>query len=127
MAPASIESAFGDYKELVQSLESGKASKDSVYEQVMNKEQNRIDLINRVVEHSEDKKWSETLFYNKSIIEVAIMFASMWRTMFGELFIERRFDIASLRYILYDGDRKIYTGIMLVMISMFLFFINASV
>jgi hypothetical protein len=127
MSPASIESAYGDYNELAQSLLNGNISKDTVYEQIMAKEENRIELINRVVEQSSEKKWSDTMFYNKSIMEVIIMFASTWKTMFGELFVERRFDIDSLQHTLYDGDRKIYTGIMMVFIALFLFFVNASV
>ena len=125
---ASIETAYGDYKDLVKSLENGDSmSMSNVYEQIMTKEQNRIDLINRVVEQKENKTWSDTLFYNHSLMEIAILFASTWRTIFNELLIERRFDMESLQHILYDGDRKIYTGIMMILISVFLYFIHASV
>ena len=123
---ASIETAYGDYKDLVKSLENGD-SRSNVYEQIMTKEQNRIDLINRVVEQKENKTWSDTLFYNHSLLEIATLFTTTWQSIFNELLIERRFDMESVQRIFYDEDRKIYTGIMMIFISVFLYFIHASV
>jgi hypothetical protein len=119
----SIETAYADYNDLLSSLDND-ASKGTVYEQIMAKEQNRIDLINRVVEEKNQKKWDSTIFYNNTVMDIAIQFASTWRTIFKQLFVDKRFD--QWQTILYDGDRKIYSGMMLVLIAMFLFFVNIS-
>lgn len=121
---SSIESAYIDYRDLSRSLDNGDASKDTIYEQIMSKEQNRIDLINRVVDQKNEKDMSTSFFYNKSLIDVCMLFASTWRNIFYQLVVEKNYKDSKL--ILYDGDRKIYSGMMLVLIALFLFFVNIS-
>lgn len=119
----SIELAYADYKDLVTSLDND-VSNGTVYEQIMAKEQNRIDLINRVVDEKNQTKWDASIFYNHSLLDIAIKFASTWRTIFQQFVVDKNFE--NWKAIMYDGDRKIYTGLMLVLISMFLFFVNIS-
>lgn len=121
---ASIESAYGDYKDLVSQLADG-ASKETVYEEIMAKEQNRIDLINRVVTQKQDAAIQSNIFYNRNLIEIATEFASVWKIIFTELVIDKA-PVHRWQSILYDGDRKIYMGIMWVIIAFFLYFIDAS-
>jgi len=121
---ASIETAYSDYRQLVSSLKEDDLSKADVYEQIMSKEQDRINLINRVVDQKSEQLWQGSLFYNKSIIDIVFLFASTLKIMFNEILVEKQFD--KLDTILYTGDRKIYSGIMLVIVAGFLFFMNIS-
>ena len=121
---ASIETAYGDYKDLVKGLADG-ASKDTIYEEIMAKEQNRIDLINRVVTQKQEAAAMSSLFYNNSLLEIAIAFAQAWRAIFTRLVVEKA-PATQWQGILYDGDRKIYVGMMLVLVALFLYFVDAS-
>lgn len=121
---ASIESAYGDYNDLVSQLADG-ASKESVYEEIMAKEQNRIDLINRVVSQKQDATVQSNIFYNRNLIDIAIEFSNVWKSIFTEIFIQKT-PIQKWQSIMYDGDRKIYMGIMCILIGFFLYFVDAS-
>jgi hypothetical protein len=121
---ASIDTAYIDYRQLITSLDSAAESKDTIYEDIMNKEKNRIDLINRVVEQKNTQIWAKSFFLKHSIIEIAILFATNWSMMIEELIHIKSID--KLEDIFYDGDRKIYSGLMLVLISMFLFLIEIT-
>ena len=121
---ASIETAYGDYHDLVAQLGDGK-SKETVYEEIMAKEQNRIDLMNRVVAQKQQAEIQASIFYNASLLEIAQTFAATWRRIFIELAIEKA-PPHKWQSILYDGDRKIYVGMMLVFVACFLYFVDAT-
>lgn len=118
----SINAAYADYSNLVDSLN---VSKYTVYEDIMAKEKNRIDLINRVVDQNAKSKWTDTIFYNKTAIEIAISFADTLRLMFAEV-LAGKVDFDKLLLIFYEGDRKIYSGMMLLLVGFFLYFVDAS-
>lgn len=114
--------AYSDYKELINNLENDTVG--DVYQQLMEKEQKRIDLINHVVDQKNGHVWSNTILYNQTLLEVAMNFAATWKLIFKEMYVERRFD----RWfdIFYEGDRKIYVGLMIVVIALFMFFVSSS-
>ena len=120
---ASIEAAYGDYQELSKNLQH--ENKETIYEEIMAKEQNRIDLINRVVSQKQEAETKAAIFYNNTILDIAIAFADTWRTIFSQLVIDKA-PVTQWQSILYDGERKIYVGMMLVLVAMFLYFVDIS-
>lgn len=120
-----IETAYGDYTNLINALDND-VSKQTIYEEVMAKEKNRIDMINRVVEQQQSLKTESSIFYNKRLIEIAITCAETWRAMFYNVVNDKPKSISELYNIFLHDDRRIYTGIMIVLIGMFLYFIDIS-
>jgi|LauGreSuBDMM15SN_2_FD.fasta_scaffold00146_9 hypothetical protein len=119
MTPAAVT----DYKDLLKSLKDEHNIGD-VYQQLMSKEQARIDLVNRMVEQNENKIWEDTIFYNRSILTIALDFAGAWKAIFNDIYVERRFN--EWQSVFYDGDRKIYVGMMIVLVALVLFFVSSS-
>jgi len=123
---ASIENAYVDYRDLLTTLKD-ENSIDNVYELLMAKEQNRVDLINRVVEQKDKLIWHDSIFYNMSLVSIATNFSSVWMTIFKEIVVEKpAMSLETIQRIFFDGDRKIYVGMMVVIISIFFFFVSAT-
>lgn len=107
----SVDDAFGN-------------SKQDVYTELMKKEENVLNTANRIVDMSQRNTMNESLFYNQSILEVVVKFANTWHNIFSELVNEHMYKYPEM--VFWKEDRKIYVGMMLVLIGLFLFFIENS-
>jgi hypothetical protein len=125
---SSIDAAYIDYKQLLSALETDDTvTPGSIYEQIMTKEKNAIDLMNRIVEKEHTFALDGTILYNKTLLEVVMLVANGWRSMFSQIFVERSISgVPELLDVIFNGDRKIYTGILLVLIALVLFFVDIS-
>ena len=119
----SIETAYTDYKNLLSSLNDNKVNSDTIYEKIMSLENDRISLINRVV-NEKNKSGEDSFFFRKPIVEIFSNFANQWRMIFVELLSARNLD--DFERVFYTGDRKIYTGLMLLLIAFFVYFVDIS-
>lgn len=113
-----------EYNDILNLLASDKSGKNEVYQQLLSKETNVLDTINRVANTKQKMDFQSTLFYNMSLIHLIAVFGNTWKNIFQELVIERRFKETLL--ILTMGERKIHLGIMIVILSIFLFLIDSS-
>jgi hypothetical protein len=121
----SIDTAYIEYKKLLSALET--EDPGTVYEQVMSKEKNVLDLMNRIVEKEHTDLLDGTVLYNRTLLEVMMLIANGWRSMFNQVFVEKSISgVPELFDVFFNGDRKIYTGAMLVLIALVLFFVDIS-
>lgn len=107
------------YHDLLQLLKSDEASRKDIYSELMQKEDNVLHTISRVSSQERIKNLYESTFSHLSIKEILARFAFTWQNIFNELVVERMFD--HIIDIFFEGDRKIYVGMMVVFIGMFLF------
>ena len=110
---------LNSYHDLLQLLKSDEASRKDIYSELMQKEGNVLDTISRVSSQEKIKSLYENTFSHLSIREVFARFAFTWQNIFNELVVERMFD--HIIDIFFEKDRKIYVGMMVVFIGMFLF------
>lgn len=122
---ASIDKAYVDYKEIVKSLQN-EESKETIYEQLMAKESNVLGIIGRIANNKNINILENSIFYNKSVFEVVMLFANSWKEIINEIFIERKNLTVYWKDIFYTGDRKIYTGMMLLFFAILILCVNAS-
>ena len=115
---------MNDYKEMLALMESPSQNLGDVYTELIKKEDKVLDVLNRMTEFEVKNKKHDTLFYNATIYEAIAMFANTWKNIFVELFVEKRF--RDVDHILLDGDRKIYFGIMMILIAFSLFFVSIT-
>lgn len=102
-------------------------SKATVYQQLMEKEDKVLDVLNRMVEKDTTEQNKNVIFYNQTLFDITIKFTNILVNIFDELFIQRQFkSFSDVQHLLLDGDRKIYIGILIVLVGMFLFFIDIS-
>lgn len=121
-----------DYQKIIDAMSvidkaKSKDSEASFYQEVMQKEDKVLDTLNRIADSKRIVDNKQTFFYNQSLVDIIAKFANTWLNIYTEIVVERQIthpkDIVN---IFFEGDRKIYVGIMIVLISLFLFFIEIS-
>lgn len=96
---------------------------NDIYNDLMNKEKNVLDTINRVIDYEQTKEKEVKLFYNHSLLDIINTFANTWYNIFIELVNEDMYKNPLI--VFWNDDRKIYVGMMLVFIALFLFFVDS--
>lgn len=122
-----LKSAQASYKDILNTLQ---ADETVVYEEIMDKIQKDKELLkvlDRMTQQEQQKENTSALFYNQTLVEVVSKFANTWVNIFQELFVERHFQtLQDVHDIFLGPDRKIYVGLMVVIVALFLFFIDIS-
>lgn len=112
------------YNDLLKALDNSSQSKSDVYKDLMNLESNVLSTVNRVAESKLNEELREYLVTEQPISAVIALTANNWINMMTELVaIENPGDIFK---ILLEGNRKIYFGLLLACIGLFIFFIEIS-
>lgn len=107
------------YNDILKLLENGELQGKDVYTELMQKEKHVLDVSSRIATQEKEQTMFSTMFLNLSIYEIITRFAFTWQNIFTEIFIEK--DYWSIPDILFKKDRKIYIGLMMLLISCFLF------
>lgn len=115
---------FVEYQELINLVEDPTASKDEVYTKLMAKEQNVLDVVDRIVNDKNEMASKKQLFYNLTMVEFVVLLTNTWKNWFKELFIEQQY--RNIKEVFFNNDRKIYLGVTIVLIALFLFFVDVS-
>lgn len=117
--PNTVENPLVEYKKLLDTLNAD--NKEEVYEKLLQTEQNVLNVINRLANREEQPK----LFQEESLYKILSNVAVTLRYMFVELFVRRDYkSISDIMDIIVTGERKIYTGIVMAFLALFLFFID---
>jgi hypothetical protein len=111
-----------EYASIIHLLDENQISKGDAYSQLMQKEKNALETINRVVDHEQDKKIQNSLFFNQSILSNLALFSNTWKVIIGEMMMVTH--ARDLKDILYRPDRKIYVGMMLFVIAFFIMMVE---
>ena len=122
----SITDAYMEYDFLSQSLtdlENNQVTNENIYEKIMEKEENAINLMNRVAEEKLKNKEKSNTLLNLTIKEIFTVSIIKWLMIYNEVVNFKNYD---LKKVFYDGDRKIYVGVMLIIIALILFFAEIS-
>lgn len=115
---------YSEYKSLVDILEKSD-NHENTYQEVMNKETNVLKTINNVVNYYRDVDIKERQFVNMNISYVVYRFFNIWGDIFKEL-VNTDPKKLSLLDVFTKDDRLIYIGVMLILISIFLYYIDIS-
>lgn len=117
-----IADVYQDYSELMKDIEETNENKETIYESIMKKEDNRINLLNRLMDHKQTSSEQNT-FMNMSLTELFEKTVKIWWEIYGDIVYKSVTDPIAL---FWKGDRKIFIGILLVIIAIVLFFVNIS-
>lgn len=118
----SYSTPLDEYKKLTRLLESDAISKKDVYNELMNKEANTLTLINRVVDHEQEKQYNNKLFYNMPLLTVLALFISTWKTILVDLsMLNLQTDYMRIGEIFLKKDRKIYLGFTIILVALFVY------
>lgn len=117
-----INNDLQNYTDLLRLLENNETDKRDVYNKLLEKEEKVLDIMSRVSTQEQQKNMFQNMFLNLSLYDIMARFAFTWQNIFTETVIDHRFD--ELPFILFQNDRKLYVGIMIVFISIFLYFVT---
>lgn len=120
---ASLDVVYKDYDNLVKLLESD-AKREDVYETIMNKEANVLQVMNRISNDKLKHDQNNQQLINMTIADFVMTFANTWRNIVNEFMFPQSY--TQWREILFADDRKVYVGAMFVIISLVLFFVDIS-
>lgn len=110
-----------DYEQLLQLLEKEDLSKDDVYQKLIAKEEKVLNTINRISESVYKQNIDRSIFYNMTLVQITVLVVNTWKRMFDDLMqVKKPIDFI---HTFWKNDRKIYTGISLVLLSIMLFFV----
>jgi hypothetical protein len=119
-----------EYSDLVKMIENDENSRDTLYQELINKEKNVLDVISRLATQEDGKTTRNNLFINITVQEAIGRFANTWNNIFQELIeASSSFDhikALDLRAVFIHEDRKIYVGFTLLIVAMLLFFISVT-
>ena len=110
------------YNYLLNILERDSSLTSSVYEELMQLETNVLNIANRVADSKQADLLKDTIFYNQPLYKIMQQAANCWKNMFIEIFIHK--NIYNLYEVFLEGERKIYFGLLVAAIAVFVFFVE---
>lgn len=114
---------YGEYKEIINILE--RDNVEDSYQDLMGKEKQVLDTVNKVVKYYRDEDIKAEEFVNQGLGVIYTRFFEVWKDIIDEF---TRLGSSS-KYtldIFTKHDRPIYIGISLILVALFLFFIESS-
>lgn len=111
-----------DYNEFKKLLDESEPT--HLYEELIKKEDRVLKTVNRVVDYSNRKELESKEFVNMSVGNATLGFLHAMVDIVQDL--TKAKDATQFAAALYKGDRIIYIGVLVVLTSLFLFFVESS-
>lgn len=111
---------YSEYKEILDIA--NRTNVEDSYQDLMQKEDKVLDTVNNVVKYYRDEDIKNGEFINQGIAGIIRRYFDVWKEIIDD-FTSKDTMYAS---IVYKDDRPIYIGITLIIIALFLFFIENS-
>lgn len=123
--PQPFVDATEEYSKILKALKDDQMSKDNAYALLMKKEENVLETVNRVASNEQRATQQKTLFYNLPLITILALFTNTWKNIFLEIVIFKQYtSLQAIYEVFTKHDRKLYVGIMVAFIAIFLYIID---
>jgi hypothetical protein len=109
---------YSEFESVVNLL--NQSNNENVYQTLMQKEDKTLNTINNVIKYYTNTNLEKEQFINLSIQDILIKFANTWKDVIEEL--KKVKDIYDVYNVLMKKDRKVYLGLLFILISLFIFF-----
>ena len=116
-----------EYNKILQMIEDPTYTKDDVYSELMKKEQHVLDTITRISNQKMESSLKESQLAHMNLFDISVMFATSWKNIIKETINMNVISFDALYHIFWEGDRKIYVGMGIVLFAMFLFFVDITI
>lgn len=113
-----------DYKDVLNMMKDPSYNKGDIYEQIMKKEENAINVLNRIAESDLKTQLASDNLLDMSLLQVIAAFADTWKRIYQEALMEPRID-HMLQYV-WQPKHRVHIGIMVILIAIVLFFADIS-
>lgn len=113
---------YSEYKEVLDVLK--RDDVESSYEDLMKHETKTLDTVNNVIKYYRDAKLEDSQLINQSVHTIFMRFFDVWNEILEDLMkVKTPSDFTNA---FFKGDRIIFIGVTLVLIALFLIFIQSS-
>lgn len=112
---------YSEYKEILDIA--GRANVENSYQDLMKKEDKVLDTVNNVVKYYRDEDIKNGEFVNQGISTVITRYFDVWKEILDDFTDTKN---KSFVNIISQDDRPIYIGLTLIIVALFLFFIESS-
>ena len=113
-----------DYRALVSMLYGGSVGDDEMYQELMKKEGNVLDTVNRVANQMRTDATQADEFVNLPIVAVIHRVYTSVRAVMKDLPAAR--NAKQLRDVIMRDDRRIYIGVLLICVALFLLLLQGE-
>lgn len=113
---------YGEYKEVMDVLQ--RTNVEDNYQDLMKKEDKVLETVNNVVKYYRDEDIKDGEFINQGVGQVIARFLDVWKEILNDY--TNNMTTKTTKQILTEGDRLIYIGLSLIIVALFLFFIESS-
>lgn len=100
-------------------------TKDSIYDEIMKKEKNVKEIIDRVIDHEKQKELNK-LFVNTSFSDILLNIFKVLNDILEDFTKSKKLSLKKLKKILSKEKRIIYVGIFMIVCAIFLALIEIS-
>jgi hypothetical protein len=114
---------MNSYKTILEVIELGDKDNKDVYTELLKTEENVLKTINNVIQYEQQIKLKD-VFLNKSIYDIIHDFSNTWFSIYKDIFIIK--DYKSLSHIFLSNERKVYVGIMIILMAVIIFIVFVS-
>lgn len=114
---------YGEYKEILDIV--NRNNVEDSYQELMQKEEKVLDTVNNVIKYYRDEDIRNGEFINQGINTIITRFFDVWKEIIDD-FTSNKKNKKSFVEIVSIDDRPIYIGVTLIIIALFLFFIENS-
>jgi tetrahydromethanopterin S-methyltransferase subunit A len=114
-----------EYSKLLKLLNSKTDDPSTVYEELIKKEDRVLDVVNRVVNYSNEKQVKSEEFMNLSLNHIVARLFTVIKAIMSEIMLVRNFN-QFMDVVTKEDDRKIYVGLFFIILAVFIFFIVIS-
>lgn len=121
--------AHDEYEKLASLLSNDDISKNEAYSDLMKKEENVLNILNRISKAKVKEQKQETDFTKVSLENLAYNLYKVGKDIFHELILfssKEELSVNDFIQIFIGNDRLFYVGFMIVLLSLVLFFIDVS-
>jgi len=112
---------YGEYKEILDVV--NRSNVEDSYQDLMQKEEKVLDTVNNVVKYYRDEDIKNGEFINQGISTIITRYFDVFKEILDDFTSNKK---KSFIDIISKDDRPIYIGITLIIIALFLFFIENS-
>ena len=111
-------------KQLLRQLETGELSPDDAYRKLMRDDADTLTLLNRLV--TEQRRSHKTLLHEVSLVEAIARCLTAWKLMIIDVSDPANASWKGIRRTFWEAERRIFLGVLLIIISTAVYFVDST-
>jgi len=113
-----------EYKDVLNMIQDPSYNKSDIYEQIMKKEDNALNILSRIAENEQRKDLKTDNFMEMSMMQIIASFADSWKRLYQEAILEP--DPKKIMAMMWTPKYRLNVGLMILMIALLVYLVDLS-